>query len=488
MAGRHDAYFYEDAAGLATRVAAHLRDALVAGGGAIALARGEHLAMFERVLAEQGVALAEHRARGRYIPIDTDVLCRQLVPGMLPDVGAFRTTIAGLLDDLASSIGDAPLHVYGELVDTLWASGKIDAVLRVELLWSELGRERGFDLLCGYRLGAFATGDDTAALETISSQHTSSPAARTVAALAQRTQALEIEMARRAHLEDQLQHLLELAGDLAGAGSCATIEELHERGLDELAAPPLREILATHCALATERVRVLERERRARTEAEEATRAREEILSVVSHDLRNPLGTIMIGVSSLRRGETDRVRTAAERIQRQALTMARLIDDLVDFAGIQAGRLMLSRARHAPADLVSAIRDLFGPVAHERGLAFAAAAPRDLPPVDCDSERAVQVMANLVTNAIKVTPSGGAIEVGATPGDARVVFFVRDTGPGIDPAELPNLFERRWRGGTSAYRGGGLGLSIARGIVDAHGGRIWAESQVGVGSTFYFSL
>jgi signal transduction histidine kinase len=303
--------------------------------------------------------------------------------------------------------------------------------------------------------------------------------------LAQRALALELEMERRGDLEDQLQRLRELAGELAGAPSYAAIDELRDRGRDELVAPALREILERQCALAIERVRVIERERRARVDAEDAMRAREEILSVVSHDLRNPLGTIMIGVSKLRHGESDRVRVTADRIQHQTVHMARLIDDLVDFAGIQAGRLTLSRARHAPADLVSTVSELFGPVAHERGLAFAAAAPRDLPPVHCDPERAVQVMATLIANAIQVTPTGGAIEVGATPDAERVVFFVRDTGPGIDPAELPNVFGR---GASTAYRGSGLGLSIARGIVDAHGGRIWAESQVGVGSTFYFSL
>jgi signal transduction histidine kinase len=488
MAGRHDAHFYEDALGLAHRVSRHLGDALAAGGAAIAFARADHLAMFERILGEEGVALADHRARGRYVPIDADALCTQLVPGMLPDVTAFCTTVGGLLDDLAKGLGDGPLHVYGELVDVLWGLGKVDAVIRLEQLWTELGRERSFDLLCGYRLAAFATGDDTPAFETICAHHDMAPGERTVASLSQRAQALEFEIHCRAQLEDQQQRLLELTGELASAQTRAEIEDVRERGLEELVAPALREMLARHCSLAIERVRVLELERRARLEAEEATRAREEILSVVSHDLRNPLGTIMIGVGSLRRAESDRVRGTAERIQRQALRMARLIDDLVDFAGIQAGRLTLVRAPHAPAEIISAVGELFGPVAHERGLAFAAGAPRDLPHVECDSERAVQVMANLITNAIKVTPSGGAIEVGATPGAEQVVFFVRDTGPGIDPTELPRVFERYWRGAATPYKGTGLGLSIARGIVDAHGGRIWAESQVGVGSTFYFSL
>jgi signal transduction histidine kinase len=97
-------------------------------------------------------------------------------------------------------------------------------------------------------------------------------------------------------------------------------------------------------------------------------------------------------------------------------------------------------------------------------------------------------MSNLVANALKVTPRGGAISIGATPDAAQVVFFVRDTGPGIEPEELPRLFQRYWRSKHPQYKGAGLGLSIARGIVDAHGGRIWAESQLGRGTTFYFSL
>jgi signal transduction histidine kinase len=257
--------------------------------------------------------------------------------------------------------------------------------------------------------------------------------------------------------------------------------------------------IAVHVAQAVERTRAereLERayreERDARMLADEATRAREEILSVVSHDLRNPLGTVMMGASTLLSIElgdkSQRVRTVADRIHRQAERMARMIDDLVDFAGIQAGRLALTRKSHAPGEIITAARELFGPLANERGLAFEARIAPDLPAIDCDSERALQVLSNLVTNALKVTPRGGRIAIGAEPRDHEIVFFVRDTGPGIEADELPKLFERFWRSKQSQYKGAGLGLSIARGIVDAHGGRIWAESQPGAGSTFYFSL
>lgn len=257
--------------------------------------------------------------------------------------------------------------------------------------------------------------------------------------------------------------------------------------------------VAVHVAQALERKRkekelsrAYREEREARLRTDEAIHAREEILSVVSHDLRNPVGMIMIAASSLLNvdaGEkTVRVRTMAERIHRQAERMARFITDLVDFAGIESGRLELERARHEPETIVTAASELFGPIALERGLRFETRVSPKLPIVECDSDRAVQVLTSLVSNALKVTPKGGAVSIGADVRGDDVVFYVRDTGPGLDADELPNLFERHWRSKSTMYKGAGLALAIARGIVDAHGGKIWAESRVGAGSTFYFSL
>lgn len=255
----------------------------------------------------------------------------------------------------------------------------------------------------------------------------------------------------------------------------------------------LLQIVARQCALALRRIELHEAERNARYEAEEATRAREEILSVVSHDLRNPLGTILMGVTTLQHlvdptsPKAERILTIADRIQRQSERMARLIEDLVDFAGIQAGKLTIERRATAPEAIISATAELFGPIAQERGVGLSLDIAPSLPKIEIDPERAVQVLSNLVTNALKVTAKGGRVTLGVTDG-AEVVFFVRDSGPGIDAAELPRLFERYWRSKKATYKGAGLGLSIARGIVDAHAGRIWAESQVGVGATFFFTL
>jgi signal transduction histidine kinase len=255
--------------------------------------------------------------------------------------------------------------------------------------------------------------------------------------------------------------------------------------------------VAVHVATAVERkrdelelARSYREEREARLQVEEARRAREEILSIVTHDLRNPLGTIMMGAQSLLVTDTEpaRVRKTAERIGRQADRMARLITDLVDYGGIETGKLALDRHSHRPDAIIETTTEIFAQLAEERGLRFESRIWPDLPRVDCDSERAVQVLGNLVANALKVTPRGGAVSIGAEPKDRDVVFYVRDTGPGIDAADLPLLFERHWNSETSAYRNARFGLSIARGIVDAHGGRIWAESQLGAGSTFYFHL
>ena len=255
----------------------------------------------------------------------------------------------------------------------------------------------------------------------------------------------------------------------------------------------LLQILARQCALALRRIALHEAERTARFEAEEATRAREEILSVVSHDLRNPLGTIILGISTLQQlleptdPKSGRIRTITDRIQRQSDRMARLIGDLVDFASIQAGTLSIERRPTKPDAIIATAADLFGPLAQERGIGFGALLPQGLPTIDVDSDRAVQVLCNLLANALKVTAKGGSVAIGAS-GGSEVVFFVRDSGPGIDAAELPRLFERYWRSKKATYKGAGLGLSIARGIVEAHNGRIWAESQVGVGATFFFTL
>jgi signal transduction histidine kinase len=252
---------------------------------------------------------------------------------------------------------------------------------------------------------------------------------------------------------------------------------------------------------------LVELERKARYEAEEraarsqaaledaqAARAKAEAtLAVVSHDLRTPLGAILLGSANLLAlpdGEAERaqVRRSAESMQRSARHMARLIEDLLDFTNLQGGLFTLEKAQTSAEAILSATADLFAASAHERRLRLQVRAACGLPSVECDQRRVVQVLSNLVENALKASPDAAEITLGAELQPGALLLFVSDRGRGLDPEELPRVFERHWRGQRASYRGSGLGLSIAKGIVEAHGGRIWVDSQLGVGSRFAFTL
>jgi signal transduction histidine kinase len=234
--------------------------------------------------------------------------------------------------------------------------------------------------------------------------------------------------------------------------------------------------------------------REAQQTALAAMRAGEEILSTVTHDLRNPLNTIVMGASALLQtdGSADprfaRIRNLAERVHRQAERMTHQIANLGDFSAIQAGRVVIQRSPQLPSTIIAAAAELAGPIVRERGVEFEAHMPTELAAIDCDGSRIVQVLANLVNTAVKVTPRNGTIEISARPDKSRVVFFVRDTGPGIPRDELATLFGPLWRSSQSSYKGAGLGFAIARGIVEAHGGEIWADSEIGAGTTVRFAL
>jgi PAS domain S-box-containing protein len=244
------------------------------------------------------------------------------------------------------------------------------------------------------------------------------------------------------------------------------------------------ELLASRAALAVDKARLYR-------DAQLATNARDEVLSIVSHDLRNPLNTIMMSAGLLQEQvPADRSIDVRQLdiIMRQAKNMNRMIQDLLDVARIEAGRLPVEEQREDAASLLREACQAAQPLASARNIRIETDADGGLPPVCVDRQRILQVFSNLVGNAIRFTPEGGTITLRAGRADAWVTFAVEDTGPGVDAEDLPHLFQRFYQASKTRRGGAGLGLSIAKGIVEAHGGRIDVRSTPGEGATFCFTV
>lgn len=226
--------------------------------------------------------------------------------------------------------------------------------------------------------------------------------------------------------------------------------------------------------------------------ARTATRARDEVLGLVSHDLQNPIAAIAMGASVLRDqppGDVDGRRQLLRMITESTEWMQRLIRDLLDVSAIEAGRLSIERRGERPAPIVASATRMLASALAERSIDLDIAVPDDLPLVDVDATRVEQVLVNLLGNAIKFTAPGGRITIRATPNGANLEMSLADSGIGIALEEQAHVFERFWQARhTTRRRGAGLGLAIAKGIIDAHGGRIWVASTPGQGSTFTFTL
>jgi signal transduction histidine kinase/DNA-binding NarL/FixJ family response regulator len=246
--------------------------------------------------------------------------------------------------------------------------------------------------------------------------------------------------------------------------------------------------IAGWASVALDNARLLEAERTARAEAESAVRLRDDIVAIVSHDLRNPLEVIVTGCALLRELPDQKRESRLAAIERGAARMTSLINDLLDVTRVESGKLLLAQAPVEPAEVIDEVCELLRPLAIERKLELLVELDVSAAPVYADHGRVLQVLQNLIGNALKFTPETGRIVVAATLDEAAVRFSVSDTGSGIEPDQLAHVFDRFWQASRGMRAGAGLGLAIARGIVLAHGGRIWAESRVGHGTRFCFTL
>ncbi|MGK3960994.1 sensor histidine kinase [Sorangium sp. So ce1667] len=278
-----------------------------------------------------------------------------------------------------------------------------------------------------------------------------------------------------------------------------SLEDVRVRDERALADENLRRERAAHARVLS-KLLPLERDKTdrhlltERARSDDAVSHRDDFLGIVSHDLRNLLSGIVLSLDLLspdtpaQDDEESEAAVAAKRIRRYAARMSRLIDDLVDVASIESGKLATNVGRGDASALLADAVDMFLPMASERGITLELdVADRPLP-TDFDGERMLQVLSNLVMNSIKFTSPGGRIRVRGERAEGEFLVSVSDTGPGIPVDMLELVFERFWQVGKKDRRGLGLGLYICKSIVEAHGGRIWVESRMGEGSTFYFTI
>ena len=235
-----------------------------------------------------------------------------------------------------------------------------------------------------------------------------------------------------------------------------------------------------------------------------ATRARDEILGVVAHDLRNPLSTVKMCASALASGASAsampapaaaRVSELTGVIQEAVTWMEHIIRDLLDVTALEAGRLSMLPTTLPVEDVLDAVEGMFAPIAREARVQLEVRAGEPPPPpVRADGERLLQAIGNLVGNAIKFTQAGGRVSLvasvvtSATASPGAVRFEIADTGPGIPPDQLPKIFDRFWQVRQTIRAGAGLGLAIAKGITEAHDGTLHVESEVGRGTRFTMEI
>lgn len=326
---------------------------------------------------------------------------------------------------------------------------------------------------------------------------------RTVRVLEARASSFKAVLAndgQRSAVDSAKAAVLAAAGDVDGAISQAVMFNIQEQRKLGLEIPRRRrhahqvgwvlQALTAICGLILTIfvIRGIRAYARLLARARAASQARDDLLAMVSYDLWNPINVINLMVRSMRRASPDGgIEKQAARIERATERMARLIDDLLEAAKIEAGALRTDRKPEDPSNLIEAVVEMFRPSADEKSIRVASFSPATASAVSCERHLILRVLSNILGNAVKFSPQGGAITVKAECLADAVRFSVSDSGPGIPAEHRRDVFDRYWHQKQGNRPGTGLGLYIAKGIVEAHGGRIWIE-DAGPGTTVSFTL
>ena len=445
---RHIVQFYEDDRVLADAVGEFLVAGMAAGEALVVIATPEHASIIEEKLRASGLDTPACRAAGRLQTIDASGVLERFMIGEEPDWGRFLTEVGGAVARGIASSTTGRVRAYGEMVDLLWRRDQQPAAIQLEEFWERLGAQYPFSLLCAYLMGNFYSESHSAGFRQVCDLHDRVVPARSLGGdpdtrlrettfLQQRALALEAELLHRKELEDAL--------------------------------------------------------RVAREQAEAGSRAKDEFLAVLGHELRNPLSPILTALELMKLRGDGHVTREHGVIERQTRHLIRLVDDLLDVSRVTRGVLELRKQRVDLHDVLAKATDIASPLLEMRHHSFEVQAPaRGALLLNADEVRLAQVIANLLTNSAKYTPPGGHVSLRAFRSGSDLVLEVRDNGQGIAPELLPRIFDLFVQGRQPLDRGtGGLGIGLAlvKSLVQLHRGTVTAQSDgVGRGSLFTVRL
>jgi signal transduction histidine kinase/CheY-like chemotaxis protein len=433
VAREHDVRFYEGEDFLAGEVARHVGEGLRTGEAALVVARPALLSRVRAALRERGVGT------GQLVTLDAQETLDRIAVDGWPDEALFQQVVGARVQQLTQ--GGRRLRAYGEIVTLLCEQGRHDAAVRLEHMWNALAQLHDFALLCAYPMRLFTSDAPTRAFHHICAAH------RRVAP----TELSEVPT--------NPDHGLALA-------------RLQQQGL------ALQQARAERDGL--------------QQELREASRAKDEFLGMLGHELRNPLSPIVTALELMKlRGASGTEREQA-LIRRQVDHLLRMMDDLLDVSRVTRGKIELRRETVRVADVLGRAADKTAPLIEQCRHALTVELPQSPLLCHADAARLAQVVGHLLSNAARYTRPGGRIVLRAAECEGELEISVADNGAGIAPGMLQPIFELFHQGhrGIDRREGGlGLGLALVKSLVELHGGRVWAESAgLGHGSRFVLRL
>lgn len=445
----HTARFYENDTFLCNEVGRFLAYGLDGGEVVLVVATERHRRAIASTLEESGFDLDRARSTGQFLELDAEEVLSRFMQGSLrnglPDEASFHRVVGVLVARLCADARFTGLRAFGEMVDLLVERGNATATVKLEDLWNDLGRRHSFRLLCGYSMRHFRSSEETEVFRKICDQHAHVLPAETyddrwsddeqhrmIAELQQRAGALEAEVAER-------------------------------RGLER--------------ALRDEQDRL-----------RDANHRKDEFIALLSHELRNPLAPILTSLDLMDLRGDAASRREREIIRRQARHLATLVEDLLDVSRVASGKITLQKQTVEFATIADAAIEMTSPLFAERGHVLEVSVPGQGLLLEADPVRLPQVLANLLANAAKFTPTPGRVSLRARREGSEIVAVVEDYGVGIPRETIGEIFAPFTQARQSLDRangGLGLGLTLVRSIAQLHGGSVSAESEgAGKGSRF----